>query len=272
MTYEKFIQDILNTRGRFACGDEYHERHHIVPRCMNGTDDEDNLIDLFAREHFEAHRLLALENPGNEKLVYAYTCMAFMKRDDLEKYELTPEEYEEAKITFSKINSIHAKNRFKNPENNPMYGKHHTEETKNKIGSANSGRIWSEDIIQKRRDGQIRKWKDPNFREKHSAIMQEIRSNPEYKQKQRESHYGDKSWNAISIININNGNVYGAATLAKDELGIDNSRISKCCKGIYQTAGGYQWKYIYDYTTKDGTIIPGAITLGIISEEEVLKN
>ena len=71
-TYEQFIQNILNTRGRFACGDEYHERHHIVPKCMDGGDEEENLIDLFAREHFEAHRLLALENPDNDKLVYAW--------------------------------------------------------------------------------------------------------------------------------------------------------------------------------------------------------
>ena len=29
ITYQDFIQNILNTRGRFNCGDEYHERHHI---------------------------------------------------------------------------------------------------------------------------------------------------------------------------------------------------------------------------------------------------
>lgn len=39
-TYEEFINNILETRGRFACGDEYHERHHIVPKCMGGTNEE----------------------------------------------------------------------------------------------------------------------------------------------------------------------------------------------------------------------------------------
>ena len=67
-TYQNFIQNILNTRGRFSCGDEYHERHHIIPKCIGGDDNEDNLIDLFAKEHFEAHRLLALENPDNKQL------------------------------------------------------------------------------------------------------------------------------------------------------------------------------------------------------------
>ena len=75
MMYREFIDNILQTRGRFSCGDEYHERHHITPKCMSGENDENNLIDLFAREHFEAHRLLALDNPENEKLVYAWWNM-----------------------------------------------------------------------------------------------------------------------------------------------------------------------------------------------------
>lgn len=52
LTYKEFIDNILETRGRFACGDEYHERHHIVPKCIGGGNEELNLIDLYAREHF----------------------------------------------------------------------------------------------------------------------------------------------------------------------------------------------------------------------------
>ena len=65
MNYKTFIENILNTRGRFACGEEYHERHHIIPKSCGGTNDKNNLIDLFAKEHFIAHKLLALENPDN---------------------------------------------------------------------------------------------------------------------------------------------------------------------------------------------------------------
>lgn len=47
--YDKFIQNILDTRGRFGIPEgEYKERHHIIPRCIGGTDDEGNLIDLYA--------------------------------------------------------------------------------------------------------------------------------------------------------------------------------------------------------------------------------
>ena len=103
MKYDDFISNILNTRGRFACGEEYHERHHIVPRCLGGTDDKENLIDLYAREHFEAHRLLALENPENNGLIYAWHRMSCQGTEQMERYQLTGEEYEELKKAFSQM-------------------------------------------------------------------------------------------------------------------------------------------------------------------------
>ena len=102
MTYQEFIYSILETRGRFACGDEYHERHHIIPRCKNGSNDDDNLIDLFAREHFIAHKLLAEENIDDDQLVHAYILMAFVKDKKQMRYKLTPKEYEEARKMYSK--------------------------------------------------------------------------------------------------------------------------------------------------------------------------
>lgn len=133
MSYDEFINNILNNRGRFACGEEYHEQHHIKPKCLGGTNDKDNLIDLFAKEHFIAHKLLAKENPDNSSLVYAWSCMAFPKNSTQERYELTPEEYEEARIALAETQSKIMKERFLNPENHPNYGKHHSEETKRKI-------------------------------------------------------------------------------------------------------------------------------------------
>lgn len=143
-TYEEFIQNILDTRGRFNCGDEYHERHHIKPKCLGGGNEEENLIDLYAREHFIAHKLLVLENLDNDRLVYAYTCMAFLKNDYEHRYELTPDEYEEAR----KIHAGMISNRYTG-EGNPFYGKIHTEETRQIIRESNTGRIRSEETCKK---------------------------------------------------------------------------------------------------------------------------
>lgn len=102
MIYKKFIDNILETRGRFNCGDEYCERRHIIPKCMGGTNDEENLIDLYAKEHFEAHRLLALENPDNEKLVYAWWNMCSVPGSSKRREKITSEEYEEARMAYVK--------------------------------------------------------------------------------------------------------------------------------------------------------------------------
>lgn len=76
MTYNEFIQNILDTRGRFIENyDGVKERHHIKMRSLGGTNDEDNLIDLIDSEHYEAHKLLALENPDCKEAQYAWWMM-----------------------------------------------------------------------------------------------------------------------------------------------------------------------------------------------------
>ena len=44
MKYQEFINNILQTRGRLITSNEYYEKHHIIPRCKNGSDNEENLI------------------------------------------------------------------------------------------------------------------------------------------------------------------------------------------------------------------------------------
>ena len=100
MTYKEFIENILSTRGNYGISNtEYYEIHHIVPRCMGGSDDASNKVRLYAKEHYEAHRLLALENPDNEKLTYAWWCFVNgWNAEKQERYVVTAEEYEEAKL------------------------------------------------------------------------------------------------------------------------------------------------------------------------------
>lgn len=53
--------------------DCYTERHHIVPKCMGGDNNPENLVKLTAREHFICHRLLIkmVDSTLRNKLVYA---------------------------------------------------------------------------------------------------------------------------------------------------------------------------------------------------------
>lgn len=70
LIYEKLIS---NAKSRKL--DCYTESHHIIPRCLNGSDDASNLVDLTPEEHYVAHQLLVKIYPSEPKLVYAANMM-----------------------------------------------------------------------------------------------------------------------------------------------------------------------------------------------------
>lgn len=274
-SYKIFINNILDTRGRFNCGDKYHERHHITPKCLGGTDDEENLIDLYAKEHFEAHRLLSLEYPDNQKLVYAWWMMSHIKDENQDRYELSADEYEEVRVAFSnslkgrtitqqtrdklrEINLGHqvseetkkkisdkAKARFKNPAYiHPLLGRPLSEETRKKLSESNKGVQAGE--------------KHPLFGTHHSEkTKQKISEKTKDRLSNPQNHpmYGKTEGKNPRAIAINQydklGNFIATWSCAKEaanRLNIDHSAITKCCKGKYKTAGGYIWKYANNNT------------------------
>lgn len=198
LTYDEFINNILETRGRFACGDEYHERHHIVPKCMGGTDDEGNLIDLFAREHFVAHKLLAEENESNHKLVAAWWRMCNWQDHNKEFYEPTPEEYEAARIAFREAHS-----KAMSGENHPNYGKkgvlstnwgkHFSEEHRRKIGEGNKGKIVSQESRERMSQAQKGKRRSEESCQQQSKIAKRLWEDEEYRTKQIERMTGENN-------------------------------------------------------------------------------
>lgn len=66
--------------------------------------------------------------------------------------------------------------------------------------------------------------------------------------------------------------IFGCQQEAKQHLGLTGSpHISSACAGDRPRAGGYEWKYLYDRTRRNGELVLGAITLGLITEEEALQ-
>ncbi len=70
--YTKKYWELINHR-KINVPDGYTEKHHIIPRSLGGTDEEDNIVKLTAREHFFAHRLLSkmTEGEANIKMMWA---------------------------------------------------------------------------------------------------------------------------------------------------------------------------------------------------------
>lgn len=61
---------------------EYHEFHHIVPRCVGGTDMKSNIVALTPREHFLCHWLLTKMYPRGEArrlLKFAFFALAYLR-------------------------------------------------------------------------------------------------------------------------------------------------------------------------------------------------
>ena len=80
MNYLKHY-DALIMRAQSRIIDGYVEKHHIIPRCMGGTDDVRNIVSLTPEEHFVAHQLLVKMNPSNPKLVFALIIMTGDKKN-----------------------------------------------------------------------------------------------------------------------------------------------------------------------------------------------
>lgn len=105
MNYEKHYIALLEVYGiesKPAAG--YHERHHMLPKCMGGKDVYDNLIYLTARQHLLAHWLLMKAFPEVKGLKVAYATMS--TRDGV---KLTPTMYQLAKEAVSGENSLLAR-------------------------------------------------------------------------------------------------------------------------------------------------------------------
>lgn len=45
--------------------------HHIIPKCIGGTNDRNNIVALTPEEHYVAHQLLVKIHPTNDKLIFA---------------------------------------------------------------------------------------------------------------------------------------------------------------------------------------------------------
>jgi len=77
MKYQEAYDRLINrAKFRILNKKEYYESHHVVPRCLGGTDEADNLVNLTAREHYVAHQLLVKIHTDNYGLVKAAVMMA----------------------------------------------------------------------------------------------------------------------------------------------------------------------------------------------------
>lgn len=141
MDYQKIYNQIIErAKNRILKG--YKEKHHILPKCLGGKDDKDNLVELTAREHFLCHMLLCEIYPNENKLRHALFLMAMVKNRVKEKtYVIGSRVYERLKNEYSQmLTGKKQSQETRDKKSKAMKGKNVSNETKQKISETNSGR------------------------------------------------------------------------------------------------------------------------------------
>lgn len=163
MDYKKIYDNLMSSRlllkkerHQKRKNGEYYEGHHIIPKSKGGTGtstrglNNPNIVLLTAREHFLAHWLLWRIYRDRS------SALAFHKMMSSNKHQVRNKSargYEEARLAFSETNKgnqygkgqikvvseeqkIHLSKLRKGKyigEENPFYGKKHSEETRKRL-------------------------------------------------------------------------------------------------------------------------------------------
>ena len=219
---------------------------------------------------------------------------------------------EEQKKNLSRI----WKEKFKRPEDMPMYGKHHTEEakqkmrearigthlseeTKRKIGEASSRREWSDESRKKLSDSLMghkiseetkRKIGDAakeRFKNKENHPLYGKHRSEETKRKLSEynkelfkdptknPNYG----NTKKIIDLDTKAIYDSAYEVSDKFGISVDCVRANCRGDIRTCGNglHRFKYLEDWNIKgedfvEKYIYPSSIPVRCIELDTIYES
>lgn len=140
------------------------EKHHILPRCLGGTDGENNLVRFSIRQHYIAHMLLIRMYEGREKYQLEWALFRLSGKPS-NRIILTSRQFEKSRLTLHsslkgrKQSPEHIAKRVaqttgegngmhkKNGRTPTQLGKSHKEETKEKIRLAQLERFANPDYI-----------------------------------------------------------------------------------------------------------------------------
>ena len=115
MNYKSIYEEIINNAKNRGFDrrklNYYTERHHIIPKCLGGTNDKSNLVLLTGREHYLCHKILFKLNITNHKLGCAWIMMNRILNCDNKNSKT----FNKLKESFSKICSERMLKYFENP-------------------------------------------------------------------------------------------------------------------------------------------------------------
>jgi hypothetical protein len=222
MEYIKIYNQIIE-RAQNRQLESYKEKHHIVPKCLGGTNNRENLVELTAREHFLCHMLLCEMYPKENKLKHALFLMAIGKQKYKEKtYVISSRIYERLKTEYSQM----------------LTGKIQSQETKNKKSKAMLD-VWKNKTTKEMSDIGLKRWETRKLNKTDIVT-------PSQSKKISEALKGRKMpWRTKPVIQytLEGQFVKEWESVAEISKHPDYGFVAGCIRGDQKTAYGYIWKH-----------------------------
>lgn len=168
MDYRKVYNDLIS-KGKLRGLDKrklsyYTECHHIIPKCMEGSNEDSNLVLLTSREHVIAHVLLSKMYPDNLKIIQSTSAILMKGNKRLGKVSLS------FIIRIRENYAKHARELSKR-----QLGKEISSDIRKKISIANKGNLVSDDTKNKLKESrQMFKIKNIETGEIYDGIMDAV--------------------------------------------------------------------------------------------------
>lgn len=112
--YTRWYYAIVKQRG-YKDWRRKGEVHHIIPKCLGGSDDRSNLVKLNGHDHAWCHWLLTkmTEGEAKSKMVYAFNMMGvYGEHMDRPKSWAIVRAYEKNRLEWSKVHGSNMKRQF----------------------------------------------------------------------------------------------------------------------------------------------------------------
>lgn len=250
----KKIHDQIIERAQSRTLKGYSELHHILPKCLGGTDDESNLIRLTAREHFIIHKILVILNPNQNKLHYAVWAMATFRGN--RDYRIGSREYERLKEERS-VNLV--TDEFRQKCSIASTGRKHSKSTKLKLSKMKMGENnpnYNRDFTKVERQNmskaQKKRFENPAERlkanpfhditEERRSELSEIWSNASKGSKNGRFKYDKK----VARIDKETNEVLEVYDYVRDldALGYTSKYVIHCCNGKSTTHAKFKWAWV----------------------------
>ena len=221
MDYNKIYSKIVE-RGKNRIIEGYTERHHIIPRCMGGDNQPDNLVELTAREHFLCHMLLCEIYPKNYKLLHALFLMSIGKQKvKAQQYVIGSRTYERLRLEYS----------------NMLTGRPQSEETKLKK-SISMKQAWASKSTEEMSKIGDKRW-ETRIQNGTNIVTEQQKENISKALMGRKMPWRTKP---VSQLTIDGDWVKDWESVAQIERQL-GSGPGECVRGKQKTSRGYVWKH-----------------------------